>query len=104
MNRISSCIVSQWRRARYRDNRTYSFVHLTADFFQRTLNTFDDLPDGGGIFLSMVALEYYARVSDYADWLTARKYEVSKNGSVRGEERKRLFKFWWCWDSYRRWC
>jgi hypothetical protein len=42
----------------------------------------------------MFALEYDARMSDYADGLASRKEEITEYRSVRGEERERLFELW----------
>jgi hypothetical protein len=70
MNRISS-----WKSRfsgdvgdRQRVN-TYTLIHLSADLLQRTLNILDYLPYRGSVLPSVFTLEYYARVSDYADGL-----------------------------------
>jgi len=65
---------------------TYSFVHLPTDFFQSTLDTLYDLCYRRGILSSMFTFEHYARVSDYADWLTPRKEEITEHRSMGGEE------------------
>ncbi len=51
----------------------------------------------------MFTLEYYARVSDYADGLAPRKEEITENRSVRGEESERLFELWG-WEGRRGCC
>ena len=48
----------------------------------------------------MFTLEYYPRVSDYADGLAPRKEEISENRSVGGEESEGLFEFW-RWEGSR---
>jgi len=83
-----------------RGQNTHTLVHLPADLLQRTLNAFDYLPYCGRVLPSMFTLEYYARVSDYADGLAPRKEEITENRSVRGEESERLFEFWG-WEGRR---
>lgn len=82
-----------WARERQGKN-THTLVHLPADLLQRTLNAVNYLPNRRRVLPSMFTLEYYARVSDYADGLTPRKEEITENRSVRGEECERLFEFW----------
>jgi hypothetical protein len=86
-----------------RGENTYTLVHLSTDLLQRTLNTLDYLPYRGSVLLSMFALEYYARMSDYADRLAPRKEEITEHRSVRGEECERLFELWG-WEGRRRCC
>jgi hypothetical protein len=42
----------------------------------------------------MFALEYDARMSDYADGLAPGKQEITEHRSVRGKESERLFELW----------
>ena len=76
------------------EQNTYTLIHLSADFLQRTLDTLDHLSYRRSVLLSMFTLEYDARVSDYADGLAPGKEEIAEHRSVRGEECKRLFEFW----------
>lgn len=79
---------------------THTLVHLPADLLQRTLNTVDYLPYRKRVLPSVFTLEYYARMSDYADGLAPRKEEITEDRSVRGEEGERLFELWG-WEGRR---
>jgi hypothetical protein len=92
-------LAAKWAREQ-RGQNTHTLVHLPADILQRTLNAVDYLPYRGCVLPSMVALEYYARVSDYANGLTPRKEEITENRSVRREESERLFELWG-WEGRR---
>ena len=72
MNRISSwkSHISGDVGDRTTEENTYTLVYFSTDLLQRTLNTLDYLPYRGSVLPSMFALEYDARVSDYADGLT----------------------------------
>jgi hypothetical protein len=100
-------LAEKWAREQ-RGQNTHTFVHLSADLLQRTLNAVNYLPYRGRVLPSMFTLEYYARVSDYADGLAPRKQEITENRSVRGEESEGLFEFWgWegrgCRGTLRQW-
>src|SRR5258708_17844363 len=97
-----SPLAAKWEREQ-RGKNTHTFVRFTAELFQRTLNTLDYLSYRGCVFPSMFTLEYYARVSDYADGLAPRKEEITENRSVRGEESERLFELWG-WEGRRGCC
>ena len=99
--RIRMSRISSWKSHlsgdvgdRITEQNTYTLIHLSTDFLQRTLDTLDHLPYRGSVLPSMFTLEYDTRVSDYADGLAPRKEEIAEYRSVRGEKCKRLFKFW----------
>lgn len=92
-------LAAKWGR-KQRGQNTHTLVHLPANLLQRTLNAVDYLPYRERVLPSMFTLEYYARVSDYADGLAPRKEEIAENRSVRGEESERLFELWG-WEGRR---
>jgi hypothetical protein len=90
---------AKWAREQ-RGQNTHTLVHFPANLLQRTLNAVDYLPYCERVLPSMFTLEYYARVSDYADGLAPRKEEITENRSVRREESERLFELWG-WEGRR---
>jgi hypothetical protein len=69
-------LAAKWAREQ-RGQNTHTLVHLPTDLLQRTLNAVDYLPYRGCVLPSMFTLEYYARVSDYADGLAPRQEEIT---------------------------
>ena len=92
-------LAAKWVREQ-RGQNTHTLVYLPADLLQRTLNAVNYLPYRRRVLPSMFTLEYYARVSDYADGLAPRKEEITENRSVRREESEGLFELWG-WEGRR---
>jgi hypothetical protein len=98
---IIAPLAAKWMKEQRGDKiDTHSLVHLPAHLLQRALNAVDYLPYRKRVLPPMFTLEYYARVSDYADGLAPRKEHITENRSVRGEESEGLFEFWG-WEGRR---